>query len=197
MIFVIDNYDSFVYNLVQCLGALGVETMVRRNDKTTIAEIDALAPRMILVSPGPCAPQQAGISMDAIRHFAGRIPIFGVCLGHQCIGQVFGATIRRAGKPMHGKRSMIRHDGNGIFRHLPGEFEVVRYHSLVIDPATTPDCLNVTAIADDGEIMAVEHRTMPVIGVQFHPESIFTDHGRQLVRNALTTLAPQTAMVPA
>lgn len=197
MILVIDNYDSFVYNLVQYLGALGADTVVYRNDEITLDQIDVAGPELILISPGPANPDSAGVCLPLIERFAGRIPIFGVCLGHQCIGQAFGATIRRAGRPMHGKQSHVFHDGEGIFRDLPPAISVVRYHSLVIDPLTLPDCLKVTAVADDGEIMAVQHRSLPIAGVQFHPESIFTEFGRQMVRNALTTLLRQEEAVPA
>lgn len=195
MIFVIDNYDSFVYNLVQYLGATGTATTVCRNDEVTLDQIEAMRPDLILISPGPASPDQAGISLSAIERFAGQVPIFGVCLGHQCIGQAFGATIRRAGRPMHGKLSQVFHDGQGIFAGLPAALSVVRYHSLVIDPMTLPDCLRVTAVADDGEIMAVAHRTLPVASVQFHPESIFTEHGRRMVHNALASLMPHREAV--
>jgi anthranilate synthase/aminodeoxychorismate synthase-like glutamine amidotransferase len=186
MIFVIDNYDSFVYNLVQYLGALGARACVRRNDQMSLAEIEALEPEGILISPGPCSPLEAGISVDVIRYFAGRIPILGVCLGHQAIGHAFGGVIRRAISPMHGKLSAIEHDGRGVFKGLDNPLNVVRYHSLVIDQQSLPNDLTVTAVAPDGEIMGVRHRTWLVEGVQFHPESIFTDGGQRLLHNFLT-----------
>ena len=186
MIFVIDNYDSFVYNLVQYLGALGARACVRRNDETSLAEIEALEPEGLLISPGPCSPLEAGISVDVIRYFAGRIPILGVCLGHQAIGHAFGAVIRRAISPMHGKLSAIEHDGRGVFKGVDNPLNVVRYHSLVIDQQSLPNDLTVTAVAPDGEIMGVRHRTRFVEGVQFHPESIFTDGGQRLLHNFLT-----------
>jgi para-aminobenzoate synthetase component II len=186
VIFVIDNYDSFVYNLVQYLGALGARACVRRNDQTSLAEIEALEPEGILISPGPCSPLEAGISVDVIRYFAGRIPILGVCLGHQAIGHAFGGVIRRAISPMHGKLSAIEHDGRGVFKGLDNPLNVVRYHSLVIDQQSLPNDLSVTAVAPDGEIMGVRHRTWLVEGVQFHPESIFTDGGQRLLHNFLT-----------
>jgi para-aminobenzoate synthetase component II len=197
MIFVIDNYDSFVYNLVQYVGALGIDTVVRRNDEVTLADIEAARPDLLLISPGPATPDRAGISLAAVRHFAGRLPIFGVCLGHQCIGQAMGGRIIRARRPMHGKRSVVFHDGRDQFDGLPTTLQVVRYHSLVIDPEQVPDSLVVTAVSDDGEIMAVRHRSLPIIGVQFHPESIFTEHGRQMVRNAVRALAPERQGVAA
>jgi para-aminobenzoate synthetase component II len=186
VIFVIDNYDSFVYNLVQYLGALGARACVRRNDETSLAEIEALEPEGILISPGPCSPLEAGISVDVIRYLAGRIPILGVCLGHQAIGHAFGGVIRRAISPMHGKLSAIEHDGRGVFKGLDNPLNVVRYHSLVIDQQSLPNDLTVTAVAPDGEIMGVRHRTWLVEGVQFHPESIFTDGGQRLLHNFLT-----------
>jgi para-aminobenzoate synthetase component 2 len=186
VIFVIDNYDSFVYNLVQYLGALGARACVRRNDETSLAEIEALEPEGILISPGPCSPLEAGISVDVIRYLAGRIPILGVCLGHQAIGHAFGGVIRRAISPTHGKLSAIEHDGRGVFKGLDNPLNVVRYHSLVIDQQSLPNDLTVTAVAPDGEIMGVRHRTWLVEGVQFHPESIFTDGGQRLLHNFLT-----------
>ena len=186
MIFVIDNYDSFVYNLVQYLGALDARACVRRNDQTSLAEIGALEPEGILISPGPCSPLEAGISVDVIRYFAGQIPILGVCLGHQAIGHAFGGVIRRAISPMHGKLSAVEHDNRGVFKGLDSPLNVVRYHSLVIDQQSLPNDLSVTAVAADGEIMGVRHRTWLVEGVQFHPESIFTDGGQRLLHNFLT-----------
>ncbi len=191
MLLMIDNYDSFTYNLVQYLGELGEEVRVFRNDQITPAEIAELCPQRIVLSPGPCTPNEAGISLAAIERFAGEIPIFGVCLGHQSIGQAFGGHIVRAGQVMHGKTSEVYHNGQGVFADLPNPFTVVRYHSLVIDQATAPDCLEITAWTQtpDGEmdeIMGVRHKTLPVEGVQFHPESILTEHGHALLRNFLT-----------
>jgi anthranilate synthase/aminodeoxychorismate synthase-like glutamine amidotransferase len=185
MILIIDNYDSFTYNLYQYLGELGADMHVVRNDKATVEELAALKPDKLLVSPGPCTPNEAGISCAAIEHFAGKIPVFGVCLGHQCIGQVYGGTIIRARRLMHGKTSPITHDGKGLFEGLPNPFDATRYHSLLIEPDTCPDCLEVTARADDDEIMGVRHRELPVFGVQFHPESILTDWGKALLSNFL------------
>jgi para-aminobenzoate synthetase component II len=187
MIFLLDNYDSFTYNLAQYLGELGQEVEVRRNDQITLAGIEALRPSALVISPGPCAPDQAGLSLPAIRHFAGRIPILGVCLGHQSIGQAFGGRIVRAQLLMHGKTSPIEHDGRTIFRGLPQPFSATRYHSLVIDPSSLPDCLEVSARAPTGTIMAVRHRQLAVEGVQFHPESILTLAGKQLLTNFLET----------
>ena len=183
MILMIDNYDSFTYNLVQYLGELGADLRVVRNDKITLAEIAALAPEKIVISPGPCTPKEAGVSVPLIKKFAGKIPILGVCLGHQSIGEAFGGSIIRAKKLMHGKTSMIEHDGAGVFANLPNPFEATRYHSLVIERATCPDCLQITAESEDGEIMGVRHKSLPVEGVQFHPESILTTAGKDLLRN--------------
>ncbi len=190
MLLMIDNYDSFTYNLVQYLGELGAEVRVYRNDKITLDEVAALAPAQIVISPGPCTPDEAGISLQLVKRFSGQIPILGVCLGHQCIGQAFGGRIERAREIMHGKTSMIYHNGEGLFRTLEQPFEATRYHSLVIDGASTPDCLEVTAWtagANGGmdEIMGVKHRSMEVAGVQFHPESILSEHGHELLRNFL------------
>ena len=185
MVAVIDNYDSFTYNLVQYLGVLGQEPAVFRNDAVTIAELEALGPERLIVSPGPCTPAEAGISNDAILHFAGKIPVLGVCLGHQCIGHVFGGNVVRAGRLMHGKTSMIAHDGRTIFAGLPNPFEAVRYHSLLVEADSLPDCLEVTAQTDIGEIMGLRHRQYVVEGVQFHPESIMTKPGMELLRNYL------------
>ena len=190
MLLMIDNYDSFTYNLVQYFGELGVEVRVVRNDQVTLADIEKLAPAQLVISPGPCNPDKAGISMDAIRQFAGRLPILGVCLGHQCIGQVFGGRIVHAGTIMHGKTSMIHHRSMGVFRGLVSPFEATRYHSLVIEQSSLPDCLEVTAWTGDDsgridEIMGVRHREYSIEGVQFHPESILTEHGHQLLRNFL------------
>jgi anthranilate synthase/aminodeoxychorismate synthase-like glutamine amidotransferase len=183
MILVIDNYDSFTYNLVQYLGEMGQEVRVHRNDKITADEIAAVKPDHLLVSPGPCDPKQAGISVAAIRRFAGEIPILGVCLGHQSIGHAFGGRIVRADRLMHGKTSPIRHDGRGVFAGVPQEFTATRYHSLLIERATLPDCLEISAETAEGEIMGVRHKTLPVEGVQFHPESVLTEHGRQILEN--------------
>jgi anthranilate synthase/aminodeoxychorismate synthase-like glutamine amidotransferase len=185
MLLMIDNYDSFTYNLVQYLGELGAEVRIARNDAITLEEIDALAPRSIVISPGPCTPDQAGVSVSLVRHFAGRIPILGVCLGHQAIGQAFGATVVRAHRVMHGKLSPIAHRGDGVFAGLPSPFQATRYHSLAIERETLPGALEITAETDDGEIMGVRHREHPVEGVQFHPEAILTEHGRHLLRNFL------------
>jgi anthranilate synthase/aminodeoxychorismate synthase-like glutamine amidotransferase len=186
MILMIDNYDSFTYNLVQYLGELGADIRVYRNDQISVAEIERLAPEKIVISPGPCTPKEAGISCDVIRHFAGRIPLLGVCLGHQCIGEVFGGDIVRAPALFHGKTSLIYHDGKTIFRGLPRPFEATRYHSLVIRRETLPDCLELSAETDDGVVMAVRHRELPIEGVQFHPESILTHEGKKLLANFLS-----------
>ena len=187
-VLVIDNYDSFTYNLVQYLGELGAEVTVRRNDAVTLDEIAALAPDGIVVSPGPCTPNEAGVSVPAIRRFSGSIPILGVCLGHQAIGAAFGGAIVRAGRIMHGKTSPIHHTGEGLFAGLGNPFDATRYHSLVIDPPTLPACLERTAWTADGEIMGVRHRTAAVEGVQFHPESILTPEGKALLKNFLDRL---------
>lgn len=186
MILMIDNYDSFTYNLVQYLGELGADIRVARNDQITIAEIERLSPEKIVISPGPCTPREAGISCDVIRHFAGRLPLLGVCLGHQCIGEVFGGEIVRAPALFHGKTSLIYHDGRSIFQDLPRPFEATRYHSLVIRRETLPDCLELSAETDDGVIMGVRHRQLAVEGVQFHPESILTHEGKKLLANYLS-----------
>jgi anthranilate synthase component 2 len=186
----IDNYDSFTYNLVQYLGELGVDVRVFRNDKITLQEIEALAPEQIVISPGPCTPNEAGVSVEAVRYFAGKIPILGVCLGHQSIGQCFGGKIVHAKAIMHGKTSMIHHDNQGVFAGLRNPFEATRYHSLVIEPASLPECLQITAWTNDehgelDEIMGVRHTSLAVEGVQFHPESILTEHGHDILRNFL------------
>jgi anthranilate synthase component 2 len=185
MLLMIDNYDSFTYNLVQYLGELGEDVHTVRNDAITLDEIERLAPARIVISPGPCAPAQAGVSVPLLKHFAGRVPILGVCLGHQAIGEAFGGRIVRAREIMHGKTSPITHDGRGVFRGLPSPYTVIRYHSLAIERASLPDCLEITAETDDGEIMGVRHRHHPIEGVQFHPESILTEHGHELLRNFL------------
>jgi anthranilate synthase/aminodeoxychorismate synthase-like glutamine amidotransferase len=183
MLLVIDNYDSFTYNLVQYLGELGQDVRVVRNDEIAAGDIAGLAPSHIVISPGPCTPNEAGISLDAIKTYAGKIPILGVCLGHQSIGQAFGGKIVRAARVMHGKTSQIHHDGKGVFTGLPNPFEATRYHSLLIERATVPDSLDVTAWTDENEIMAVRHKTLPVEGVQFHPESFLTTAGKDLLKN--------------
>jgi anthranilate synthase component 2 len=183
----IDNYDSFTYNLVQYLGELGEDVRVFRNDQITVADIEAMRPEHIVISPGPCTPNEAGVSVETIQKLAGKIPILGVCLGHQSIGQAFGGRIIRARQLMHGKTSMVHHNGRGVFRGLPDPFEATRYHSLVIERASLPDCLEITAWTDDGEIMGVRHKTLAVEGVQFHPESILTQHGHELLANFLNS----------
>ena len=186
MLLMIDNYDSFTYNLVQYLGELGEDVRVFRNDEVTLEEIAALAPARIVISPGPCTPNEAGVSLPAIARFAGKIPILGVCLGHQAIGQAFGGRVVHAKTLMHGKVSPIHHAGKGVFRGLPSPFNATRYHSLAIERESCPADLEITAWTEDGEIMGVRHRAMPVEGVQFHPESILTEHGHALLRNFLT-----------
>lgn len=184
MILMIDNFDSFTYNLVQYLGEMGCELVVKRNDEISIEEIEDLKPEKIIVSPGPCSPKEAGVSVETIQHFAGKIPILGVCLGHQAIGAAFGGEIVRAKSLMHGKTSPISHDGRGVFEDLPPNFDATRYHSLVIERATMPECLEISAETADGEIMGVRHKTFALEGVQFHPESILTgENGRHILRN--------------
>ena len=185
MLLMIDNYDSFTYNLVQYLGELGEDVRVYRNDQITVPEIEKLKPDHIVISPGPCTPNEAGVSVETIRKLGDQFPILGVCLGHQSIGQAYGGKIVRAKQLMHGKTSMIRHAEKGVFAGLPDPFEATRYHSLVIERASLPDALEVTAWTDDGEIMGVRHKTLPVEGVQFHPESILTQHGHELLANFL------------
>jgi len=189
MILVIDNYDSFTYNLVQYLGEMGQELVVRRNDKISLDEIAAMRPDKIVVSPGPCDPERAGVSLDVITRFAGEIPILGVCLGHQSIGQAFGGRIVRASRLMHGKTSPIRHDGRGVFADMPNPFEATRYHSLLIERDSLPACLEVSAETAEGEIMGVRHKSLPVEGVQFHPESVLTEQGRRILQNFVTAAA--------
>ena len=184
-LFMLDNYDSFTYNIVQYFGELGAEVIVARNDEITIEEIEAMEPDLICVSPGPCSPTEAGISIELIKHFAGQIPILGVCLGHQSIGAAFGANIIGAKKLMHGKTSSITHSGTDLFTDLPSPFTVTRYHSLAIERETLPECLEITAETDDGEIMAVAHKELPVFGVQFHPESVLSEYGHELLNNFL------------
>ena len=183
MLLVIDNYDSFTYNLVQYLGELGAQVEVRRNDEVTVADVAALRPSHIVLSPGPCTPNEAGITLALIERFAGEVPILGVCLGHQAIGQAFGGKVVRAGQVMHGKTSRVRHDGRGVFAAVPEEFVATRYHSLVVEKATLPGCLEASAHAEDGEIMGLRHRTLPVEGVQFHPEAMLTEHGHRMLQN--------------
>ncbi len=185
MILMIDNYDSFTYNVVQYLGELGAEVVVHRNDKISVKDIEKLNPEKIVVSPGPCTPDKAGISMEAVRAFAGRIPILGVCLGHQSLVQAYGGKIVKASKLMHGKTSMIHHDGKTIFKNLENPFEATRYHSLIIDSATLPDCFEISAWTDKDEIMGVRHKEVLLEGVQFHPESILTKCGKDLLNNFL------------
>jgi anthranilate synthase/aminodeoxychorismate synthase-like glutamine amidotransferase len=191
MLLVIDNYDSFTYNLVQYLGELGAEVVVRRNDAVTVAEVGAMAPAGIVLSPGPCAPAQAGVTVDVVRAWGARIPTLGVCLGHQAIGEAYGGRVVRASRAVHGKASRIAHDGRGLFEGLPSPLEVGRYHSLVVERESLPQELEVTATATDdpAEIHALRHRTHPVWGVQFHPESVLTPHGKQILRNFLGQLA--------
>lgn len=185
MILVLDNYDSFTYNLVQYFGELGAHLHVVRNDQITVAEIESLAPERIVISPGPCTPHEAGISNEVIRTFGPRLPVLGVCLGHQCIGEVYGGEVVRADRLMHGKTSPIFHHGTGVFRGLPSPFEATRYHSLIVKRSTLPAVLTITAETAEGEIMGLQHRDLPVHGVQFHPESILTSEGKSLLRNFL------------
>lgn len=185
MILVIDNYDSFTFNLVQYLGELGAETKVVRNDEITLPQIEAMKPDRILVSPGPCTPSEAGISCEVIRHFGPRLPLFGVCLGHQAIGQVFGGRVIRADRLMHGKTSPIEHQGKGLLAGMPNPFDAIRYHSLLVERSSLPAELDITAETREGEIMGLQHRTHPVHGVQFHPESILTQNGKQILQNFL------------
>ncbi len=190
MLLLIDNYDSFTYNLYQYLAELGAEVEVVRNDQATVEDLALMRPERLVISPGPSTPSNAGISMDAIRHFAGKVPVLGVCLGHQCIGEVYGGTVAGAGEIKHGKTSMVRHDGKGVFAGLPNPFEAVRYHSLAVLPETVPQVLEVTARSESGVIMGVRHRTLVVEGVQFHPESILTKPGKQLLKNFLDMKMP-------
>jgi anthranilate synthase component II len=185
MLLMIDNYDSFTYNLVQYLGELGEDVLVKRNDEITVSEIEKLAPQRIVISPGPCTPSEAGVSVATIEKFAGKIPLLGVCLGHQSIGQAFGGKIVHAKTLMHGKTSQVTHTNAGVFAGLPSPYRATRYHSLVIERESCPDCLEITAWTDDGEIMGVRHKTLLIEGVQFHPESIMTEHGHALLKNFL------------
>jgi anthranilate synthase/aminodeoxychorismate synthase-like glutamine amidotransferase len=189
MIFVLDNYDSFTYNLVQYIGELGFEVLVERNDQITVSEIERLSPERIVISPGPCTPHEAGISIDVIRHFAGKVPILGVCLGHQAIGAAFGGNVIRAANLMHGKTSEVEHDGKTIFQGVPSPMTATRYHSLIVEEKSLPPDLEISATCRDRDggrvIMALRHRKYPIEGVQFHPESVLTRHGKQMVRNFL------------
>ncbi|MEH7726053.1 aminodeoxychorismate/anthranilate synthase component II [Bacillus altitudinis] len=187
MILMIDNYDSFTYNLVQYLGELGEELIVKRNDQVTIQEIEELKPDFLMISPGPCSPDEAGISMEAIKHFAGKIPIFGVCLGHQSIAQVFGGDVIRAERLMHGKTSEIEHDGKGVFTGLQNPLVATRYHSLIVKDETLPECFVRTASTKEGELMAIRHKELPIESVQFHPESIMTSFGKEMLKNFIET----------
>ncbi|HHK5536362.1 TPA: aminodeoxychorismate/anthranilate synthase component II [Bacillus mobilis] len=190
MILMIDNYDSFTFNLVQFLGELGQELVVKRNDEVTISDIENMKPDFLMISPGPCSPNEAGISMEVIQYFAGKIPIFGVCLGHQSIAQVFGGEVVRAERLMHGKTSLMHHDGKTIFLDIPNPFTATRYHSLIVKKETLPDCLEVTSWTEEGEIMALRHKTLPIEGVQFHPESIMTSRGKELLQNFIRKYSP-------
>ncbi len=185
MLLMIDNYDSFTYNLVQYFGQLGEHVAVYRNDRISLEEIERLAPERIVISPGPCSPSEAGISVPAVKRFAGKIPILGVCLGHQSIGEAFGGRVVRSAYLMHGKTSPIRHNGKGLFRGLPDPFQATRYHSLVVERSTFPDCLEITAWVEEGEVMGLQHKELPIWGVQFHPESILTERGMDILRNFL------------
>ncbi|PLT33050.1 aminodeoxychorismate/anthranilate synthase component II [Bacillus sp. V5-8f] len=187
MILMIDNYDSFTYNLVQYLGEMGEILLVKRNDQITIQEIEKISPDFLMISPGPCSPDEAGISLKAIEYFSGKIPIFGVCLGHQAIGQVFGGKVIRARRLMHGKTSRVYHNGETLYNNVPNPFIATRYHSLILEPESLPECLEVTSWTEEGEIMGIRHKQLPVEGVQFHPESIMTESGKQLLKNFLHT----------
>ncbi len=187
MLLMIDNYDSFTYNLVQYFGELGEEVRTYRNDEISLAQIEAMNPSRICISPGPCTPHEAGVSVPVLKHFAGKMPILGVCLGHQSIGAAFGGKVVRAQEVMHGKTSPITHTGVGVFKNLPSPYTIIRYHSLSIERASLPDCLEITAWTDDGEIMGVRHKEFAIEGVQFHPESILSEHGHALLKNFLTT----------
>lgn len=193
MILVIDNYDSFTYNLVQYLGELGQEVVVRRNDEIDLAGIEALKPDHLLISPGPCTPNEAGISLQIIEHFKGKLPIFGVCLGHQSIGQAFGGEVIRAPRLMHGKTSLIHHDGRTVYQGLDNPFTATRYHSLIVKKENLPDCLEISAWTDEGEIMGLRHKEYLIEGVQFHPESIITENGLKLLGNFLSLTAAEGA----
>lgn len=185
MLLLIDNYDSFTYNLYQYLSELGAEVKVVRNNKTTVEEIEGMNPEQIIISPGPSTPQQAGVSNDVIRHFGSKLPLLGVCLGHQCVGYSYGGMVGSAAKIMHGKSSLIHHNNTGVFAEMPNPFSAIRYHSLAVERDGLPDCLEITAWTDDGEIMGIRHRSYPVQGVQFHPESFMTEKGKELLKNFL------------
>ncbi|QJX79651.1 aminodeoxychorismate/anthranilate synthase component II [Priestia megaterium] len=187
MILMIDNYDSFTFNLVQYLGELGHELLVKRNDEITLSEIEVLNPDFLMISPGPCSPNEAGISLEAIEYFAGKIPIFGVCLGHQSIGQAFGGNVIRADKLMHGKTSEMHHDGRTVFKGLDNPFTATRYHSLIVEKSSLPDCFEISAWTAEDEIMAIRHKSLPIEGVQFHPESIMTSYGKEMLKNFIET----------
>lgn len=189
MLLMIDNYDSFTYNIVQYFAELGQEVEVRRNDDITLEEIAALKPQYLVIGPGPCSPKEAGISVAAMQHFAGKLPVMGICLGHQTIGEAFGGNVVRAKTLMHGKVSPVHHLNKGMFRNLPNPVTCTRYHSLVIDRPTLPSCLEITAWTDDGEIMGVRHKTLPIEGVQFHPEALLTEHGHEMLDNFLKEFA--------
>ena len=189
MLLFIDNYDSFTYNIVQYLGELKQEVVVRSNDEITLEDIAAMRPEYLLIGPGPCTPKEAGVSVAAMRHFAGKIPILGVCLGHQAIGEAFGGRVVRAKTLMHGKTSPVFHENTGVFRGLPNPVTCTRYHSLAVERETLPDCLNITAWTEDGEIMGLRHRDYPIEGVQFHPEGLLTEHGHDMLRNFLHEFA--------
>ena len=183
MILMIDNYDSFTYNLVQYMGELGAEIRVERNDRISIPEIESMGPKKIVISPGPCTPAKAGISVEAVKHFAGKVPLLGVCLGHQSVGAAFGGEVIKAGQLMHGKTSEVRHDGKTLFKNLPNPITATRYHSLVLNRKTLPESFEITAESDDNEIMGIRHKQFSVEGIQFHPESILTPNGKDLLKN--------------
>ena len=195
MILMIDNYDSFTFNLVQYLGELGEELVVKRNDEITIWDIEQLKPEFLMVSPGPCSPNEAGISLEVIKYFAGKIPIFGVCLGHQSIAQAFGGDVVQAERLMHGKTSQMYHDGKTIFADIPNPFPATRYHSLIVKKETLPECFEVTSWTKEGEIMAIRHKALPIEGVQFHPESIMTSHGKELLQNFIHSYSPSVSIM--
>ena len=195
-VLLIDNYDSFTYNLYQYLCELGADVTVVRNDAVSVDDLEAMAPERIVISPGPCTPKEAGISVETVRHFAGRVPLLGVCLGHQCIGEAFGGVVRGAGEIKHGKLSTVTHDGTGVFAGLPSPFQAIRYHSLAIDDDTVPEGLEVTARSESGVIMGVRHREYAVEGIQFHPESIMTEHGKELLGNFLVMSPREPAPSP-
>ncbi|MBP2637140.1 MAG: pabA 1 [Firmicutes bacterium] len=194
MLVMIDNYDSFVYNLVQYLGEMGEDIRVFRNDKLTIAQIEDMRPNHIIISPGPCTPNEAGISLELIQHFKGKVPILGVCLGHQAMGQAFGGDVVRAPRMMHGKTSLVYHDGKGVFAGLESPLTAARYHSLIVKKETLPDCFTISAETDQGEVMGIRHKDYDIEGVQFHPESILTEHGHDMLRNFLAQKSNWTCL---